>query len=205
MKCAVFASGSGSNFQALIDHREAGDLHAELALLVGNNSTAGAFERARRHGIPSVHIAPSHFSGEAAYCEKLLSILRDKTIDCIALAGYMKKIPEPVVSAFRLRIVNIHPGLLPAFGGPGLYGERVHRAVLDYGAKLSGVTIHFVDERYDHGPIIFQDTVKVLDGDDVQSLARRVLALEHASYWKVLDALAGGGISVKGRRVYGAL
>ena len=102
-------------------------------------------------------------------------------------------------------MVNIHPALLPAFGGKGLYGEKVHQAVLDYGAKVTGVTIHFVDEEYDHGPIIFQDTVKVSDSDDARSLARRVLALEHASYWKVIQGIASGAIAVKDRRVYGAV
>jgi phosphoribosylglycinamide formyltransferase-1 len=205
MNIAVFASGGGSNFQALIDHAEAGDLHARLSLCVGNNSSAGAFGRAKKHGIPVLHIAPSHFAGEQAYADALLGILRDQAIDLIVLAGYMKKIPPQVIAAYRNRIVNIHPGLLPAFGGPGLYGEKVHQAVLDYGAKISGITVHFVDEEYDHGPIIFQAVVAVLDNDDAHTLAERVLAVEHASLWRVCEALALGRLSVKGRRVYGAV
>jgi phosphoribosylglycinamide formyltransferase 1 len=205
MNCAIFASGSGSNFQELINRKESSDLHVDIALLVGNNSSAFAFERARKHSIKSIHIAPSHFQDEKTYASKLLSVLRENRVELIALAGYMKKIPAEVLVAFPNRIVNIHPALLPAFGGKGLYGEKVHQAVLDYGAKITGVTIHFVDEEYDHGPIIFQDTIKVLDSDDAHTLAGRVLELEHASYWKALEGIASGAISVKGRKVYGAI
>jgi phosphoribosylglycinamide formyltransferase-1 len=205
MNVAVFASGGGSNFQALIDRVGSGDLHCTLALCVGNNSTAFAFERARKHGIPTKHIGPSHFPNERAYAEALLAVLAEHKIEIIALAGYMKKIPRSVIAAFPNRIINIHPGLLPAFGGKGLYGEKVHQAVLDCGAKISGITIHFVDEEYDHGPIIFQETVRVLDSDDSHALAERVLKLEHASYWRVLEAIAQGRISVKGRKVYGTV
>jgi phosphoribosylglycinamide formyltransferase 1 len=203
LRCAVFASGGGSNFQALIDRKEAGDLRVELALLIGNNSTAFAFERARNHGIPALHIPPSRYTDEAAYARHLLSVLQEHKIDIIALAGYMKKIPRSVVSAFANRIVNIHPALLPAFGGAGLYGEKVHQAVIDYGAKVSGITIHFVDEEYDHGPVIYQEALPVLDSDDAHSLAKRVLTLEHANYWKALQAIAEGAITVRNRRVFG--
>jgi phosphoribosylglycinamide formyltransferase-1 len=205
MNIAVFASGGGSNFQALIDRVEAGELHARLALCVGNNSTAKAFERAQKHGIPARHIAPSHFATEAAYVEALLAVLKEHGIDLVVLAGYMKKIPSQVIAAYRNRIVNIHPALLPAFGGGGLYGEKVHQAVLDYGAKVSGVTVHFIDEEYDHGPVIFQATTEVLDTDDAHTLAARVLKVEHASLWRVCEAIAQGRITVKGRRVYGSV
>jgi phosphoribosylglycinamide formyltransferase-1 len=164
-----------------------------------------AFDRAQKHGIAARHIAPSHFATESAYVGALLGVLRDARIDLIVLAGYMKKIPAPVIAAYRNRIVNIHPGLLPAFGGPGLYGEKVHQAVLDYGAKISGITIHFIDEEYDHGPVIFQATTEVLDSDDAHTLAQRVLAIEHASLWRVCEAISQGRITVKGRRVYGTV
>jgi phosphoribosylglycinamide formyltransferase 1 len=205
LNIAVFASGGGSNFQALIDHAEAGDLHATLSLCIGNNSKAMAFERAKKHGIPVRHLAPSRFADEDAYVKELRSVLREYRIDLIVLAGYMKRIPATVVAEYHNRIVNIHPGLLPAFGGPGLYGEKVHQAVLDYGSKISGITVHFVDEEYDHGPIIFQETTTVLDDDDAHSLAERVLKIEHASLWRVCEAISQGRISVKGRRVYGTV
>ncbi len=205
MNVAVFASGGGSNFQALIDKVGSGECHCTLALCVGNNGKAGAFSRATQHGIPVCHIAPSHFATTEAYEDSLLDALAGRSIDLIALAGYMKKIPARVIAAYADRIVNIHPALLPAFGGKGLFGHRVHQAVLDYGAKLSGVTIHFVDEEYDHGPIIYQASVPVLDTDDAHALAQRVLALEHQSYWKVLDAIALGRVVVKGRKTYGEI
>jgi phosphoribosylglycinamide formyltransferase-1 len=203
MRCAVFASGGGSNFQALIDRRDAGDLHCDLALLVGNNSGARAFERARAHDIPACHCAPSAFADPRDYAARLGAVLDDYGIELIALAGYMKMIPVEIVRRFHNRIVNIHPALLPAFGGKGMYGERVHQAVLEYGAKVSGVTVHFVDERYDTGPVILQRTVPVRDEDDAARLAARVLALEHDSYWRAIEAIARGNITVEGRRVRG--
>jgi phosphoribosylglycinamide formyltransferase 1 len=205
MNIAVFASGGGSNFQALIDRAEAGDLHATLSVCIGNNSTARAFERAARHHIPVRHIAPSHFPDEDAYVKELLSVLGGFHVDLIVLAGYMKKVPAAVIGAFRNRIVNIHPALLPAFGGTGLYGEKVHQAVLDYGAKITGVTVHFIDEEYDHGPVIYQATAPVQDNDDAHTLAARVLTVEHASLWRVCEAISQGRITVKGRRVYGTV
>jgi phosphoribosylglycinamide formyltransferase-1 len=204
MRCAVLASGGGSNFQALIDRRTAGDLHVDFAVLIGNNSNATAFERARNNGIPAVHCAPSHFDTERQYADRLVEIFKEYEVDLIVLAGFMKKIPASIVSAYHNRIVNIHPALLPSFGGKGLYGSKVHQAVLDYGAKVTGVTVHFIDEEYDHGPIILQEVVNVQDDDTAESLARRVLAVEHQSYWRAIEAIAAGSIEVRGRRVYGS-
>jgi len=203
MRCAVFASGGGSNFQALIDRKNAGDLHVEFVFLIGNNSTAGAFDKARVQGIPVVHMAPSHFETESLYTEKLIDLLQTNKIELIILAGYMKKLPSEVVTKYRHHIVNIHPGLLPAFGGKGMYGSHVHEAVIQYGAKLSGITIHFVDEEYDHGPIISQVAVAVEDNDDPHTLAERVLRVEHANFWKAIEAIATGKVHVDGRRVVG--
>ncbi|MDR2592488.1 MAG: phosphoribosylglycinamide formyltransferase [Chitinispirillales bacterium] len=202
MRCAVFASGNGSNFQALLDRKSSGDLpHADFVLMVGNNSKAGAFERARSNGIATLHIAPSHFLTEEAYAERLSSALKDAGVELIALAGYMKKLPPAIVAQYRNRILNIHPGLLPAFGGQGMYGSNVHKAVIEYGAKFSGVTVHFVDDEYDHGPVIKQKVVPVLDNDDAQSLAARVLEAEHECYWQAIEAVAAGRIKIEGRRV----
>jgi phosphoribosylglycinamide formyltransferase-1 len=203
LRCAVFASGSGSNFQALLDRQAAGDLHVEFALFIGNNSKAAAFERARSKNIPALHCAPSHFTDELAYAARLLELLQEHRVNLVVLAGYMKKLPLAVVRTYHHRIVNIHPGLLPAFGGKGLYGHFVHEAVLAFGAKVSGVTVHFVDEEYDHGPIILQETVPVLDDDTPEVLAARVLKVEHAHYWRAIEAIAQKRIRVKGRRVLG--
>jgi len=202
MRCAVFASGNGSNFQALLDRKSAGGLtRADFVLMIGNNSKAGAFDKARAHGIPALHIAPSHFSGEEAYAEHLSAALNDARVELIVLAGYMKKLPPAIVGQYRNRIMNIHPALLPAFGGKGMYGSNVHKAVIDYGAKISGVTVHFVDDEYDHGPIIMQKVVPVLDTDDDQTLAARVLEAEHEYYWRAVEAVAEGKIKIVGRRV----
>jgi phosphoribosylglycinamide formyltransferase-1 len=205
LNVAVFASGGGSNFQALIDKKDEGKLHAAFAVCVGNNSNAKAFERARNHTIPTLHIAPGHFENENAYTERLLSELESRTVDLIVLAGYMKKIPVEVIRRYQNRIINIHPALLPSFGGQGMYGKRVHQTVLDYGAKVTGITVHFVDEEYDKGPIILQETAPVLDDDDADSLAARVLNVEHANYWRAVEAIAQGTITVKGRRVIGSV
>ncbi len=204
MRCAVFASGGGSNFQALLDRREAGELHVEFSLMIGNNSRAAAFDRARSHSITSIHLAPSHFETPQEYTEKLLSVLQKHRIDMIILAGYMRMIPAEVVKAYRHKILNIHPALLPAFGGKGMYGKKVHEAVIEYGAKITGITVHFVDEHYDQGPVILQEVVRVEDDDNAETLAKRVLAMEHASYWKAVEAVAQGRIRVEGRRVIGA-
>ncbi|MCL2183087.1 MAG: phosphoribosylglycinamide formyltransferase [Chitinispirillia bacterium] len=201
MRCTVFASGGGSNFQALLDKRASGDLHVDFVLLAGNNSGAKAFGRARDNGINTLHIAPSHFNDEAAYAKRLGDALTEVNTELVILAGYMRKLPPSIVREYRNKIINIHPGLLPAFGGKGMYGMNVHRAVLDYGAKLSGVTVHFVDEEYDHGPVILQKAVPVLDGDDENTLAARVLEAEHDSYWRAIEALASGKIRVDGRKV----
>jgi len=202
MRCTVFASGGGSNFQALLDRRASGDLKSvDFALMIGNNSSAKAFDRARDSGISTMHMAPSHFVDEDAYAKRLGDALTEAGTELIVLAGYMKKLPSPIVRQYQNRIINIHPGLLPAFGGKGMYGINVHRAVLEYGAKLSGITVHFVDEEYDHGPVILQKSVPVLDGDDEHTLAARVLEAEHGNYWRAVEAVASGGVRVDGRKV----
>jgi len=203
MNCAVFASGGGSNFQALIDRVKSGDLHANLAVLIVNNSKVTAVDRARVNGIPVEHMAPSRFEREEEYTATLKRCLIKYQVELIVLAGYMKKLPSEIVQEYSNRIINIHPALLPAFGGKGMYGSHVHEAVCASGAKVTGVTIHFVDDEYDQGPIIFQDVIKVMDDDTPQSLAARVLVLEHDSYWKVVEAIAAGRIRVENRKVFG--
>jgi phosphoribosylglycinamide formyltransferase-1 len=203
LRCAVFASGGGSNFGALLDRKQAGDLHVDFVLFIGNNSSAPAFERARKHAIPALHLAMSHFASEEAYAEQLKTVLREHRVEFIILAGYMKKLPLQIIQEYHHRIVNIHPGLLPAFGGKGMFGRHVHEAVIASGAKVTGVTVHFVDEEYDHGPIILQRTVEVLDIDDPHSLAERVLKVEHANYWRAIEAIAQGRITIEGRSVVG--
>jgi len=203
IRVAVFASGGGSNFQALIDKKNEGVLHVTFAVCIGNNSKAKAFERAQKEGIPTLHLAPGHYTDENDYTAKLLATLEAYAADLIVLAGYMKMIPAAVIRKYQNRIMNIHPALLPSFGGQGMYGKAVHQAVLDYGAKVSGITVHFVNEEYDRGPVIFQETVPVLDTDTADSLAERVLKVEHASLWRAVEAFAQNRIRVEGRKVVG--
>jgi phosphoribosylglycinamide formyltransferase 1 len=201
MNCTVLASGNGSNFKALLQRKAGGDLKCDFVLLIGNNSTAGAFEHARQARIPTCHLAPSQFKDEKEYAARLLDVLDKAGTDLVVLAGYMKKLPSAIIKKYAGRIVNVHPALLPCFGGKGLYGRHVHQAVLDYGAKISGVTIHYVDEEYDQGPIIMQRAVPVQDSDTAETLASRVLEAEHDTYWRALAAIAQGKVVVSGRKV----
>ena len=188
MTLAVFASGGGTNFQALIDATVDGRLPARIALCVSNRADAGALQRARHAEIATCVMDPRTVTG---YEEKLLAVLDAHGVDFIALAGYLRKIPGAVVRRFRGRMVNIHPALLPDFGGPGMYGLRVHQAVLAAGAKESGATVHFVDEEYDTGAIVLQGRVPVLPGDTPESLAKRVLEVEHRLYPEALNRILG--------------
>jgi len=205
MNIAVFASGGGSNFQQIIDRVTSGELQVTLSLLVGNNSKAGCFEKAKAAGIPTLHISPSHYENPVEYVNDLLSKLDDHKIDLIILAGYMKMLPPELIVRYSQRIVNIHPALLPAFGGQGMYGMNVHRAVKSYGARITGITVHFVDEEYDHGLVIHQEAVPVFDTDSPEDIAERVLKCEHSTYWRVIKAISDGTVSVKNGAVHGTL
>lgn len=184
MRLAVFASGGGSNLQAILDCGE-----FNVVLVLSNTPRAGALKRARRAGIDTVILDPAGFPGADAYVEALMAALRHRSVDAIALAGYLRKIPAAVVAAYRGRMVNIHPALLPAFGGKGLYGRRVHEAVIEAGVRESGATVHFVDEEYDTGPILLQESVPVYPDDTPDTLAGRVLAVEHLLYPRALRLL----------------
>ena len=185
---AVLASGSGTNLQAIIDRLHGNPrVGVHVARVIGSRLGIGALERATRHDIPT-SVPPAN--DEAG--EWLRQDLEASGAGLIVLAGWLKLISPSVVRSFRGRMINIHPALLPAFGGPGMYGRRVHEAVVMSGARVSGATVHFVDEIYDHGAIIAQWPVPVLEGDDAGRLAARVLAVEHALLPAVVRAFAGG-------------
>ena len=188
----MLASGGGSNLQAILDHLAAlGEArHADVVLVASNRPDAGALTRAERAGISRVVLRSPHAPGGA----ELGAALAAHGVELVALAGYMRLVPPDVTAAFRGRMLNVHPALLPEFGGPGMYGPRVHRAVLQAGAALSGPSVHFVDEVYDHGALIAQWPVPVLSGDDEHSLAARVLRAEHLLYPRVVDAVAAGEV-----------
>jgi phosphoribosylglycinamide formyltransferase-1 len=179
--------------QAIIDACWQGRLDAVPCVVISNNSRAMALERARAAGIPGYHISGTTHPG-AAEDHAILQVLRAHDVDTVVLAGYMKKVGPLVLGAFRGRILNIHPALLPGFGGQGLYGKLVHEAVLKAGQTVTGVTVHVVDERYDHGRILAQCQVPVRIGDTVESLAERVLQQEHLLYAATLQRIAMGEI-----------
>lgn len=201
IRLVAFASGGGSNVRAIYHNIITGSLQAELVGVMSNNSQCGALEHARLHNIPALHISRKQFVSDEDFVRKLLSVLTDLQAELIILAGYMKKMPEPVVRAYKNRMLNIHPALLPAFGGKGLYGHLVHEAVLNYGCKVSGVTVHLVDAEYDTGPPVMQRCVPVLDNDTPETLAARILKAEHIIYSQVVQLFAEQRILIEGRRV----
>lgn len=175
----VFASGSGTNFQAIIDAVQAGRVPAGISGLIADRGEIGAIERAEKNNIPVRVLPPPASVEEEGYVRKLLDQLRRWEPDLIVLAGYLRRIPREVVSAYEGRIINIHPALLPRYGGEGYYGMRVHRAVIENGDAESGCTVHLVNEKYDEGPVIDREKVPVHPSDTPEDLAARVLEKEH--------------------------
>lgn len=175
----VFATGSGTNFQAIIDAVNTGQINARISGLVSNRTDNKALERARKHNIETRSIRPQDFPSQKEYTRTLLKQLKKWQTDWIILAGYLLKIPTAVIQEYENRIINIHPSLLPKYGGKGFYGEKVHRAVLEQGETESGCTVHIVTEEYDEGPILAQKKVPVYPSDTPKELASRVLKQEH--------------------------
>lgn len=179
LSIAVFASGGGTNLQALIDVSRRGVLNGGVVAVISNNSSAYALERARNENIPAYHISGKTHPERAKCVSRLFEIFDENRINLVVLAGYMKLVPIEVVRRYRSRMINIHPALLPKYGGKGMHGASVHKAVIESGDQLSGATVHLVDEIYDHGAILIQRTVPVLPDDNAESLAARVLKVEH--------------------------
>ena len=186
LKFGVLVSGGGTNLQAILDSLEAGKItNASLEVVFSNNPNAYALERARKHGIPAQAISPKDFSSREAFNDALLAALEEYHLDLIVLAGFLVVIPEKMVKRYPNRIINVHPSLIPAFCGTGYYGLKVHEAALARGVKLTGATVHFVDEGTDTGPILMQKAVEVKEGDTPETLQRRVM--EEAE-WVILPA-----------------
>ena len=202
LNLAVLCSGGGTNLQALIDAVEKGELSAEIKIVISNNSNAFALERARKHNIQALHLSHKQFATPEEFDQRVLSVLNENQVEMIVLAGYMKMLSPTIIRAYKNRILNIHPALLPHFGGPGMYGMHVHEAVIKSGVKLTGVTVHIVDEVYDHGAIIMQKPVEVKDDDTPESLAERVLKVEHDTYKKAIQLFAEGRVEIKDNRSY---
>ena len=176
LKMAVLVSGGGTNLQAIMDKIDDGSItNAEISVVISNNPNAYALERAKNHGIEARCISPKQYENRAQFNEALLAAIQSYHVDLVVLAGCLVVIPEIMVKAYPNRIINIHPALIPSFCGTGYYGLKVHEAVLARGAKVTGATVHFVDEGTDTGPIILQKAVKVQEGDTPEVLQRRVM------------------------------
>jgi len=178
LNIAVLISGGGTNLQSLIDNIDAGNINGEIKIVISNKEDAYGLVRAKKAGIEALYINPSGLSDEE-YNRKIIEELEKRDIELVVLAGYLKILSKEFIQKYNGKIINIHPSLLPKFGGKGYYGERVHKAVLESGEKVTGATVHFVDEGTDTGPIILQETVEVKEDDTVESLQKRVLELEH--------------------------
>jgi phosphoribosylglycinamide formyltransferase 1 len=192
----ILLSGRGSNFEAIADHIERGDLVARIAIVVSNVSQAPGLEKARRRGLDAVYIDPRGLSREE-FDRRLISTLQQKQVDLVCLAGFMRLLSPVFIGSFPQRILNIHPSLLPAF--PGLIAQK---QALEYGVKFTGCTVHIVDEKLDAGPIILQATVPVLDDDNEDSLSARILVQEHQLYSEAIRLVLQNRIKLDGRRVF---
>jgi len=202
LNLCVLASGRGSNLKSIIRSQKSGKINSKVAIVISNNSNSGALNIAKSYQIPGFHISQKLFTSEEEYVNKFLELLSNYNIDLIVLAGYMKLIPIEIVRKYKNRILNIHPALIPSFCGKGLYGLKVHEAVLNYGAKVTGVTVHLVDEEYDTGPIVLQKTVKVKDDDTPESLQKRVLKWEHKMYQEAIKLFESKKFNIEGRKVF---
>ena len=199
LRIAVLLSGTGRSLENLQQEITAGRLHADIAVVVSSKPEAYGLERAKSHGLDGVAVPRREHADLEAFNSAINAVLVPYDVDLVVLAGFLSLYqPLPALAG---RVMNIHPALLPAFGGKGFYGDRVHQAVLDSGVKVSGCTVHFADSRYDHGPIILQTAVPVLDDDTVSSLAARVFAAECEAYPRAIQLFGDDRLRLEGRRV----
>ncbi len=194
IKIAVLVSGEGTNLQSLIDSCKSGFIPGEIVLVISSRQGAYALERARKENIDTVIIEKKDFKNEEEYSAEILKEVNKKSVDLICLAGFLLKLGSKIIKAYKNKIMNIHPALLPSFGGEGMYGIKVHEEVLKSGEKYSGCTVHIVDEEYDHGRIILQKKVPVKKNDTPHMLAERVLKEEHKLYPEAVKMFALGAI-----------
>ncbi|MDD5259331.1 MAG: phosphoribosylglycinamide formyltransferase [bacterium] len=202
LKIGVLVSGSGSNLQAIIDAVRRHKVKAEISIVISNKADAYALTRAGKYKIPTLYIDPKNYPDREAYTRTLTDELKQRGVGLVCLAGFMSILTPYFVKNFPLQAMNIHPALLPSFGGTGMYGHHVHEAVLRSGAKYSGCTVHFVDEGCDTGPIIVQEVVPVKDDDTADSLAKRILKIEHKLYPLAIKYFADGKLHIVGKRVW---
>lgn len=202
-KLGVLVSGHsrGTNFQAILSAIHEGQLHAHMALLVATNAEHGAVEKAKAAGVKALVLPPESEPDALAWDHRVADALYEEGVSILALAGYLRMISPVLLEAFPNRILNVHPALLPSFGGKGMYGMRVHQAVLEYGCKVSGCTVHLVNERYDTGPIIAQACVPVEENDTPETLSARVQMQEHRLFPRCIEMVIQDQLRVEGRRI----
>jgi phosphoribosylglycinamide formyltransferase-1 len=198
-RISVLISGSGTTLKNLIDRIEAGRLHVQITLVISSSPGARGLQFARDAGIPATVVQSQCFASQGEYSRAIFDHCRAARADLVVMAGFLKRVS--IAADFANRVTNIHPGLIPAFCGQGFYGHHVHQAVLDYGAKISGCTVHFADNQYDHGPVILQRAVPVLDDDTADTLAVRVFEAECEAYPEAIQLIAQGRVRVEGRKV----
>jgi len=201
VKIGVLISGSGTNLQALIDNVEKGMINGEIAVVISDKKGAFGIERAKKHGIEAIEIDKKEFDDKNVFMKAIINELEKYQVELVVLAGFLSILSEDFIEKFRNRIINIHPSLIPSFCGKGFYGLRVHKAALDYGVKVSGATVHFVDEGADTGPIILQEAVKVEEDDTPESLAARILEVEHKLLPEAVRLYCEGKLVMEGRKV----
>ena len=204
LKLGVLVSGSGTNLQAIIDRINDGYLDkCTIEAVISSRSDAFALERAKKHNIPAYVVKKSDFADKEAYSEKIIQILKQHGVDLIVLAGFLSMLGENIVREYHNRIINVHPSLIPAFSGKGCYGIIPHQKAIEYGVKITGATVHFVDSEYDTGPIILQKAVNVHSDDTPESLQKRVM---QEAEWNILPEaiklISEGRVRVEGRKVY---
>ena len=200
-RIGVLISGSGTNLQAIIDNINSGNINGEIKLIVSNRKDAYGLERGKLAGIENMYLPRKEFSTDQEYDERLIYEFRQRNIDLIVLAGYLRILSKSFIEAFNNRIINIHPSLIPSFCGKNYYGTKVHEGVLKYGVKNPGATVHFVDEGTDTGPIILQDVVKVDNDDTVEELQKKVLKIEHKIFVEAISLFCDDKLSLKDRIV----
>ncbi|MDD4378248.1 MAG: phosphoribosylglycinamide formyltransferase [Eubacteriales bacterium] len=201
VKIGVLISGGGTNLQSIIDEVEKGNINGEISVVISDRRDAYGIERARIHGIKGIVINGKDYQNRDEFINALINVLVEYKIELVVLAGFLTILSNEFVEKYKERIINVHPSLIPAFCGEGYYGQNVHKAVLDYGAKISGATVHFVDENADTGPVILQESVLVMENDTPETLAARVLKVEHKILPEAVKLYCEGRITIDGRKV----
>lgn len=199
VKIGVLISGGGTNLQSIIDNINNGNINGEIKLIVSNRKEAYGLTRGKNAGIESIYLDRRDFNGDEEYNLELIRLFKERDINLIILAGYLKVLSKEFIREFNQKIINIHPSLIPSFCGKGYYGDKVHQSVLDYGVKVTGATVHFVDEGTDTGPIILQETVYIDSTDTLDKLKEKVLNVEHKLLVKAVKLYCEDRISVQGR------